>query len=76
MKLYVFIFMAGVTAIFFSYVAGMRVGREKCRADMVNQSSAIQSQTIKIIGDVNAETFNRGVGDIRRILREKYTIAE
>ena len=76
MKLYVFIFMAGVTAIFFSYVAGMRVGREKCRTDMVNQSSAIQSQTIKIMGDVNAETFNHGVGDIRRILREKYTIAE
>lgn len=76
MKSFLFMFMAGVTAIFFSYVAGVRVGREKCRADVAGQSSAIQSQTIKIMGDINAETFNRGVGDIRRILREQYTIAE
>lgn len=76
MKVYLCVFMAGVTAIFFSYVAGVRVGREKCRADLVSQSATIQSQTIKIIGDVNAETFNRGVDDIRRVLYEKYTIAE
>lgn len=76
MKTYLFIFMAGVTAIFFSYIAGVRVGREKCRADLVSQSATIQSQTIKLIGDVNAETFNRGVDDIRRVLYEKYSIAE
>lgn len=76
MKVYLFIFVAGVTAIFFSYAAGMRVGREKCRTDVVGQASAIQSQIIKIKGDINAETFNRGVADIRRVLHEKYTIAE
>ena len=76
MKDYLLIFMAVCAAMFFSYVAGMRVGREKCRVDVASQTGAIQSQAIKIMGDVNAETFNRGVGDIRRILHEKYTIAE
>lgn len=76
MKSYLFIFMAGATAIFFSYVAGVRMGREKCRADVVSQSANIQSQTIKIMGDVNAESFSRSADDIRRVLREKYTIAE
>ena len=76
MKMYLFIFMAGCAAIFFSYVAGVRMGREKCRADTAVDTGLIQSKTIKIIEDVNAETFNRGLGDIRNVLREKYTIAE
>ncbi len=76
MKTYLFIFMAGVTAIFFSYIAGVRLGRQQCRADAAQQSGYVQSETIKIIGDVNAETFNRGVDDIRHVLHEKYTIAE
>ncbi|MBR2393141.1 MAG: hypothetical protein IKB05_01480 [Alphaproteobacteria bacterium] len=76
MKTYLFVFMAGVTAIFFSYVAGVRLGRQQCRADVAQQSGYVQSETIKIIGDVNAETFNRGVDDIRHVLHEKYTIAE
>lgn len=76
MKIYLCVFLAVGAAIFFSYVMGVRLGREKCRADLMAQSTTIQSQTIKIIGDVNAETFNRGTNDIRRVLREKYTIAE
>lgn len=76
MKTYLFVFMAVCTAMFFSYVMGVRLGREKCRADIVTQSSNLQSQAIKIMGDINAEAFSRGVADIRRILHEKYTIAE
>ena len=76
MKTYLFIFVAGVTAIFFSYVAGVWVGNEKCRADTIVQAGVIQSETIKIIRNVNAETFNTATGDVRRFLREKYTIAE
>lgn len=76
MKTYLFVFMAGATAIFFSYVAGVRMGREKCRTDVVQNMGAIQSETIKIMGNINAETFNTGVRDIRRVLYEKYTIAE
>ena len=34
------------------------------------------AELIKIQGVVNAEAVSRGVGDIRRVLREKYTIAE
>ena len=76
MKLYLFLFVAGAGAIIFSYIAGVRLGREKCRTDVAAQSVAIQSQVIKIMGDINAETFNTGDGDIRDILRQKWTIAE
>ena len=76
MKLYLFLFAAAGVAMFFSYVTGVRMGREKCRGDIATQSGAIQSETIKIMGDVNAESLNRGVDDIRRVLYEKYTIAE
>ena len=76
MKIYLYVFVAVGTAIFFSYVMGLRVEREKCRADLMVQSANIQSQIIKIMGDVNAEAFNRGADDIRRVLYEKYTIAE
>ena len=76
MKTYLFILMAGCVAIFSAYVVGVIVGRERCRADIVQNTGMVQSQTIKIMEGINAETFNTGVGDIRRILYEKYTIAE
>ena len=76
MKLYLFLFVAGAGAITFSYIAGVRLGREKCRVDVVSQSVAVQSQAIKIMGDINAEIFNNGTGDIRDVLRQKWTIAE
>ena len=76
MKTYLFIFMAGCATIFFSYVAGVRMGCEKCRADIAADAGVLQSKSIEIMGAVNAETFNTGLGDIRNVLREKYTIAE
>lgn len=68
--------MVACAAIFFAYAAGVRLGREKCRADIAADAGVLQSKTIEIMGDVNAETFNTGLGDIRNVLREKYTIAE
>ena len=76
MKMYLFIFMAVCTAIFFSYGAGVRVGREKCNALTEHNVASQQSELIKTMETINAETFNTGVRDIRNVLREKYTIAE
>lgn len=76
MKTYLFIFMAGGAAIFFAYAAGNRVGQLKCNAQAEQNVARQQSEIIKTMENVNAETFNTGVRDIRRILYEKYTIAE
>ena len=76
MKTYLFIFLVACAAIFFSYGAGVRVGRAKCNAQTEHNVAIQQSEIIKTMESVNAETFNTGVRDIRRILHEKYTIAE
>ena len=76
MKIYVCVFIVACITLVFSYFAGVRIGDKKCRLDMAMQSGVVQSHAIKIMGDVNAETFNRGAGDIRDVLRKKWTIAE
>lgn len=76
MKTFLFMFMAMCVAIFFSYVVGVRVGRVQCNAHTARANAAHQSEIIKLQEKINAETFNIGLRDIRRILREKYTIAE
>ena len=76
MKKYLYLFMAVGAAIFFAYVVGGRVGYEKCRADDAVKSEQIQLNLVKVQEDVNEVVLRTGVGDIRRILREKYTIAQ
>ena len=75
MKKYLMILVAICIAIFLVYWAGVRVGVEKCSSNALLNSARVQSQIIMLKRDVDAETFSRGVGDIRRILRERYTIA-
>ncbi len=76
MKLGLCVLMAAVVAIFFAYLAGGRVGYEKCRVGQNVNVIAQQSQIIKIQEEINAKAYNRNTIDIRRRLREKYTIAE
>lgn len=76
MKLGLCVLMAVVIAIFFAYLAGVRIANERCRARINTDGFVRQSEIIKLQGDVNVEVFNRGVDDIRRVLREKYTIVE
>ncbi len=59
-----------------AYAVGGRVAHERCRADATVAMVAEQEKLIKLKEDVNAEVFNRGVDDIRRVLRKRYTIAE
>lgn len=73
-KLYLLLFFIAV--VWGAYWVGGRVASEKCRGLVANNAVAQQAELIKIQEVVNAEAVSRGVGDIRRVLREKYTIAE
>ena len=76
MKKYLFLLLGFVAVILFAYWAGGQVARQKCNA-LINESSASQQRIIiEQMGSVNEKVVNTGVCDIRRILREKYTIAE
>ena len=66
----------GATAIFLSYFIGMHISNIKCR-ERIAESKATQIVIdTKIMENINEAVFHTSVGDIRRILCEKYTIAE
>ena len=73
-KLYFLLFF--IVVVWGAYLAGGRAALEKCRGAVADDIVAQQAELIKIQEVVNAEAVSRGVGDIRRVLREKYTIAE
>ena len=73
-KLYLLLFF--IVVVWGAYLVGGRVASEKCRGAVADDIVAQQTELIKIQEVVNAEVVSRGVGDIRRVLREKYTIAE
>ena len=73
-KIYCLVGVAVAALIF--YLMGERAGRLQCAKNQNEDVVIQQSEIVKLQGDINAETFNRGVADIRRVLREKYTITE
>ncbi len=72
------IYMAclGLIVLVMAYFAGERAGGIKCRNATTQNVSAQQAELIEIQRKNDEDAVNRGVGDIRRILREKYTIAQ
>lgn len=75
MKYVYFAMLAGV-AIFFVYRVGVHVGGVKCRAQIDNANYEKIIMNTKIMEHANEEVLHTGVGDIRRVLYKKYTIAE
>lgn len=63
-------------AIFLSYFVGGHIANIKCRERVANANVAQIISDTKTIGDINDTVFRTGVGDIRRILHQKYTIGE
>ena len=63
-------------AIFFVYFVGVHVGKIKCDSRIANMNTKQIVVNTKLSEDINETTLHTGTGDIRRILREKYTIAE
>lgn len=59
-----------------AYWAGGRVATAQCDVKISEMRMAHQSMNTEILGAVHEKTVNTGVRDIRRILHEKYTIAD
>ena len=68
--------VAIAAAIFLAYITGVYVGNVRCNARIANDNVARMIINTKIMGKTNDAVLHTGVGDIRRILHEKYTIAE
>lgn len=74
MKIYL---IATVTAfILFAFAAGARIGTLRCERGMAQSATQQQNHIIQHQVQINEKTLHTGMRDIRRILREKYTIAE
>lgn len=76
MKKYLFLFFVGMGIVLFAYWTGGQVAWQKCNAQIQESGVVHQRIITEQIGRVNEKTFNTGVRDIRRVLCEKYTIAE
>ncbi len=59
-----------------AYFAGRVVGRVSARAECNTVATTKYVQTVKQREKINDQTNHTAVRDIRRVLREKYTIAE
>ena len=73
-KLYVFI--GFVCVVLGAYWVGRHVGKTQCNVHVAEMHIESQKQVIKAMGDIDVEMAGTGVRDIRRILRERYTITE
>lgn len=76
MKIYIFLFFVFIVVVAGAYWVGGRVAMQKCNARVASVAVKQNQEIIKTMGVINEKTFNTGVRDIRRVLCEKYTIAE
>lgn len=76
MKIYIFLFFVFIVVVAGAYWAGERVAMQKCNTHVASVAVKQSQEIIKTMGVINEKTFNTGVRDIRRVLCEKYTIAE
>ncbi|MDE5615520.1 MAG: hypothetical protein K2I81_01665 [Alphaproteobacteria bacterium] len=79
MKMF-YLFGGVFAALVLAYFVGGALGRAECRERIaVQNAKAVAIAHTAIIEKerkIDAETYRIGAGDIRRVLREKYTIAE
>ena len=74
MKQYLIIAVAVIIAG--AYFFGLRIGRMRCVIDSVRAQSNEIVNIMDIKRDTDEKVFNTDMRDIRRVLHEKYTIAE
>lgn len=77
-KLYL---LALITALVFgAYIYGTNVADARCKMRVAQENlKAIENNNIQNIKNkriINESVYKTGAGDLRRILRDKYTIAE
>lgn len=73
-KLYVVIAFGAVCAVFYFY--GQSVGNSKCKIQNFQEQIKETENNNKQQRIINDTVYKTGVGDIRSILHDKYTIAE
>lgn len=74
MRLYFAVAIAA--AIFFAFITGVYMGRVKCSARVANANAEQIIINTQIQRTANETVMHTGGDVVRRILREKYTIAE
>ena len=74
MKIYLIAAMAAF--ILFAFATGARIGTLRCERNTARTTTTQRTQIIQHQVKINEKTMHTGMRDIRRILREKYTIAE
>ena len=62
--------------IFLSYFMGAHVANIKCGERIANANTEQIILNTRIMEQTNETVFHTGADDVRRILREKYTIVE
>ena len=72
----VYVFMMILALVLGAYFAGCAVGRTKSKEKCTETVAVQYVQTVKQIEKINEQTNHTAVRDIRRILHEKYTIAQ
>ena len=73
---YVYFAVLCCAAFFCCVVAGMAIGSARCNARAANANVRQVVVNTNIQRDTDEKVFHTATYDIRRILREKYTIAE
>lgn len=74
MRVYVFIMM--IALVLGACFAGCAVGRAKSKEKCTETVAVQYVQTVKQMEKINEQTNHTAVRDIRRILHERYTIAQ
>jgi len=62
--------------IFGAYFYGVNIERAKCKIKFLQQQNQTQEQIVIKQRNIHETVYKTGVGDIRIILRDKYTIAD
>ena len=73
-KLY--LVMAICALIIGAYFYGVNITNAKCQKQHIEQIFQNQTESIQNQRIIHDTVYNTGVGDIRRILHDEYTIAE
>lgn len=68
--------IATIGAVLIAYMMGVHVGNIKCDAHMANDVSEHIILNTQIMEQTNDAAIRTSIGNIRSILREKYTISE
>ena len=59
-----------------AYIMGHKIAGHKCTADVANNTTNEIIKTIYVQRKIDEKVYSTGSRDIRRILHDKYSIAE